>query len=100
MAGILFQHMKKTISLLAALLTAVSLQALPGWKIHPTFDGTVTRLVDTPRFVYFTSRTQPYEAGSAYNGTEHLSLFRYDKEGEELMALSSDNVLMLSLIHI
>ncbi len=94
MAGILFQHMKKTISLLAALLTAVSLQALPGWKIHPTFDGTVTRLVDTPRFVYFTSRTQPYEAGSAYNGTEHLSLFRYDKEGEELMALSSDNVLM------
>lgn len=67
--------------------------AHPDWKIHPTFDEVVTRIVDTHRFVYFTSRTQPYVDGSKYNATEYLSLFRYDKENDELMSLSSDNLL-------
>lgn len=94
MAGILFYQMKKKISLFISLLLTLTALAQHGWKQHPTFDGTVTRLVDTPRFVYFTSRTQPYVPGARYNGKERLSLFRFDKEGEELMALSSDNLLM------
>ena len=85
--------MLRLISLLVAALTVFSVGADTHWKMHPTFDEAVTRVIDTPDFVYFTSRTQPYDPESLYNSTEFLSLFRYDKGSEEIECLSTDNLL-------
>lgn len=84
--------MKRLLSLLIT-ITALSVFADSSWRMHNTFDGEVTRIVETGKFTYFTSRCQPYKPGSEYNSTEYLSLFRYDKETEELLCLSSDNLL-------
>ncbi|MBD5357766.1 MAG: hypothetical protein HDR88_12295 [Bacteroides sp.] len=62
--------------------------ANPRWKMHTTFDGTIDHVFETPEYVYFTSR-----AMADMNGQRRMSLFRYDKEGDEIQALSPDNVL-------
>lgn len=67
----------------------------PNWKIHPTFDEEVKHVVETPRFVYLTSRNM---AKNTMNDTYH-SLFRFDKEGEEFLSLSTDNLLSSGLIN-
>ena len=59
------------------------------WKLHPIFDEEVTHVVETPDYVYFTSRQMIENPNNAV----YLSLFRYDKKGDELIALSSDNIL-------
>lgn len=59
------------------------------WRIHPIFDEEVAHVVETPDFVYFTSRNT--QESNKYE--TFLSLFRYDKKGEELMALSTTNIL-------
>lgn len=59
------------------------------WKLYPIFNEAVTHLVETPDYVYFTSRNIQEN-----NDTEpFLSLFRYDKEGDEIIALSAANLL-------
>lgn len=67
--------------------------ANPDWKMHPTFDETVTRVIDTKDAVYFTSRVQPYVSWLPDYSTEQLSLFRYDKNADEIETLSTDNLL-------
>lgn len=59
------------------------------WRMHPTFDERVERVIDTPDFVYFTSRTLP----SMTQRENVYSLFRYDKGAQELRTLSTDNIL-------
>lgn len=63
-------------------------KATSGWKMHPTFDEEVTHVIETPRYVYFTSRNIPEHTDMSL-----LALFRFDKEGEELTSLSTDNLL-------
>lgn len=58
------------------------------WKMHTTFDGEIDYIFETPEYVYFTSRAIP-DMGSQ----RRMSLFRYDKEGDEVQALSTDNAL-------
>lgn len=65
-----------------------------GWKMHPSFWGVVDHVIETPSFVYFTSQTLP---DNNFFPARH-SLFRFDKEGEELIALSSDNLLTTTTI--
>lgn len=60
------------------------------WRMHPTFDGEVTHVVNTPDYVYFTSRQLPKSNSLT---PDYVALFRYDKKGEELMPMSTDNVL-------
>ena len=60
-----------------------------GWKMHPIFDEEVTHVVETPGYVYFTSKNM---ADNEWNEV-FLSLFRYDKKGEEVVSLSTDNLL-------
>ena len=63
------------------------------WKKHPTFDEKVTHVMETSRYVYFTSANiEPTLPNSS------LSLFRFDKEGEEIINLSTDNLLSGNLI--
>lgn len=81
--------MKYLLSLYLFLIASFSCVFASDWKMHPAFDGEILHLVETPRFVYFTSRTIP-ESTTFPN---IHSLFRYDKEGEEIQALSTDNLL-------
>lgn len=59
------------------------------WRIHPIFDEEVAHVVETPEYVYFTSKnTKDFGTADVFS-----SLFRYDKKGEELMELSTTNLL-------
>lgn len=82
--------MKKILSLiLLSLATLTSVADDASWKMHPIFDEEVRHMVETPEYVYFTSRNFVETRTHATD----LSLFRYDKKGEELMPLSVSNIL-------
>lgn len=82
--------MKKITALILAIFIFTSANAADSnWKIHPTFDEEVTHVVETPQYVYFTSRQMVLNPSSEV----YQSLFRYDKKGEELMSLSTGNLL-------
>ena len=86
--------MKKYWLLILSFVTATfTCWADANWKMHPTFDSEVDHVIETPGFVYFTSRNIPQAADGS-----SLSLFRFDKEGEELISLSTDNLLSGTLI--
>lgn len=59
------------------------------WKIYTIFDEEVSHVVETPNQVYFTSRNM--QANDSHE--TFFSLFRYDKKGDELLALSTSNIL-------
>lgn len=85
-----------------SLLIAVFLFALTAWaeqwRLHPTYDGNLNRLIDTPDYLYVLSYNQPWIEGTADYGRISLGLFRYDKEGEELIALNKSNLLSDNVI--
>lgn len=90
--------MKHTLSLSLALGMAAVAWGNPNWKMHNTFDEEVARLVDTDNYTYFISRTQPYNSTVSENSDHLFSLFRYDKEADELMTLSTDNLLSANVV--
>lgn len=59
------------------------------WLIHPIFDEEVTHVVETPNYVYFTSMNMEENPTTSV----YKSLFRYDKKGEEMIPLSTSNIL-------
>ena len=81
------KHLFSLILILAASLAVMADDA--AWKIYPVFDEKVAHVVDTPDLVYFTSQT--FETNP--NQDTFSSLFRYDKKGEELIVLSTSNIL-------
>lgn len=82
--------MKKIFSLILSFTFVISAFAADSdWKIHPIFDEEVTHVVETPSYVYFTSRNM---MENTTNPT-YFSLFRYDKKGEEILPLSVNNIL-------
>lgn len=85
---------KRIILILSITISALNVEADSSWKIHPTFDEEVSHVVDTPRYVYFTSRNM---VENEWNDT-YFALFRYDKEGDEIISLSTDNYLSGNLI--
>ncbi len=70
------------------------------WRLHPTFDGDIERVVDTPDYVYFLSNCQLYLPTTADNGKKAISLFRYEKDGDELIWLNRQNKLSESVLQI
>ena len=90
--------MKHTLSLSLALGMAAVAWGNPNWKMHNTFDEEVARLIDTENYTYFISRTQPYNSKIVDNQSHLFSLFRYDKEADELMTLSTDNLLSANVV--
>lgn len=86
--------MKKIIFLILCLSILSQIKADDAnWKLHPTFDEEVSHVVDTPDYVYFTSYGLKSRSTEAFQ-----SLFRYDKKGEELMPLSTSNILNSSSV--
>ena len=53
------------------------------WRLHPSFDRTPVRIIDTPENTYFLVHQQIYN--KAYGGYDFpsLTLFRYDKNAAD-----------------
>ncbi len=63
------------------------------WRLHPTFDGDIERIIDTPDYTYFLSNSQIYIPDRGDNGKIYRSLFRYEKNSEEIVYLNKMNLL-------
>lgn len=68
------------------------------WRLHPTFDGKIDRIVDTPDYTYILSLNKMYDPGVKSIARKSMSLFRYDKTGEEFQWLSQGNLLSDNLV--
>ena len=83
--------MKKSLFiLLFSLLTAIGMKAdlTADWTMHMPFDAWPTQVVETPGRVYFTSRTFENEPNIPGRDFSSLSLFYYDKEGDEIVSVN------------
>lgn len=80
----------------ASILTLIAAAALPAaaaitgqWRLHPTFDNSVTKVVDSPTRTYFTGYPQTYNANIQQLSLPDCMLFYYDKEGDEIVAAAA-----------
>ena len=69
------------------------------WRLHPTFDGKIERIIDTPEYTYFLSRCQPFIENAGDNTNTYFHLFRTDKDAEEIEFLCRQNLLSENIIH-
>lgn len=69
------------------------------WRLHPTFDGNVERIIDTPDYTYILSYNQIYMPNSNDNSSKSISLYRYDKKEEELEWINTQNGLSEVVVH-
>lgn len=82
--------MKKIYGLILANAAFFNINAADtDWKVYLPFDEKVNHVIETPEYVYFTSLQLSEEARSDV----FSSLFRYDKKGDELVPLSTSNIL-------
>lgn len=63
------------------------------WRLHPTYDGNIDKIIDTPDCTYVLSFNQPVFEGTTDNGNRTLSLYRYNKQNEDMTFLNSTNKL-------
>ncbi len=68
------------------------------WRLHPSYNGQMERVVETPKYTYFLGTAKSYTRGAITNGSLDGMLFRYDKEGEEMTYLSKQNLLSGRLV--
>ena len=69
------------------LVATASRAAITGqWVMHPTFDNSVTKVIDTPKRTYFMGYNQQIAPHVASKTATDQTLFFYDKEGDEIMA--------------
>lgn len=83
------------LSILIALGAPVNAGAAD-WRMHPTFDGEFTHVIETPDYVYFTNRVLP-QRNNLF--PDYITMFRYDKEGNEVQNLSTDNCLPTTILY-
>lgn len=63
------------------------------WRLHASYDDQMERVIDTPDYVYFLGTKQKYNPSLSAASTFFGTLFRYDKSGEEMQYLNSQNQL-------
>lgn len=96
--------MRKLQEFLGALMLTLVVLIAPSaawaadWRLHPTFDGNVDKIIDTPDYTYILSFNQPVIVGTADNGSRMLSLFRYNKENEDITFLNCTNRLNATVV--
>ena len=87
--------MKKIFSILISILATAGLTAkaelTADWRMHLPFDSWVTKVIETPERVYFMGRTFEYDKNVTGRDFNSFSLHYYDKKGDELTTLSTDN---------
>lgn len=84
----------KTILTLACCIIAAgsaSATIAGDWKLHGTFDNSITTMVETPERVYFTGLAQQQNSNSRTIAKARRNLFYYDKKGDEIQLLSKVN---------
>lgn len=74
------------------ILTLIAASALPAaaaitgqWRLHPSFDNSIVKVLDTPTRTYFMGYPQSYNASVSLLSMTDCSLFFYDKEGDEML---------------
>lgn len=63
------------------------------WRLHPSYDGQILRIADTPDYVYFFGTKQTYNPLDSKAQQLNGIIFRYDKKGEEIIDLNPQNLL-------
>ncbi len=82
------------LTLLAAASVASAQAAITGqWRLHPTFDNSVTQVIDTPERVYFIGYPQAVKENIPAKSKPDCTLFYYDKEGDEIVAAAQRHAL-------
>ncbi len=78
---------KSTYLFMMAALVGVITFVLPvrgaEWKLHPSFDRTPVRIIDTPEYTYFLVHQQIYQKNWKGYDFPTLTLFRYSKSAPE-----------------
>lgn len=86
-------------SLLAVLFSARAQALTSGdWKLHPSFDKTIEKVIDTPDKVYMQALQQEYSASYAIYSKKYPTLFVYDKESEEMTSYNKRNRLSDNIV--
>lgn len=83
--------MKKSLFILfISILSTFCVKAdiLADWSIHMPFDNWANQVIETPKRVYFTSRTFEDAANITGRDISSNSLFYYDKEGDEIVSMN------------
>lgn len=87
------------IALTLALASAQAQAALTGeWKIYPTFQNEVYQAIETPTRVYFSALARKSDPMSNTTSEKLYNLFFYDKEADEIIAMSKGNYLTRNLV--
>lgn len=83
--------MKKSLFILfLAFMASIGTKAqiTADWSVHMPFDEWPIQVIETPGRVYFTSRTFEHRANLPSRNLSSLSLFYYDKEGDEIVSIN------------
>lgn len=95
--------MNRIICLAAAItIVAASLcaQIKGEWRLYSTFGNEIVKVVDTPRHVFIQALAQPYAEGKAGFSEKTSFLFAYDKEAQEMLNLSKQNLLSSTIVDV
>jgi hypothetical protein len=68
------------------------------WAVYPTFDNYFSKVIDTPNLTYIQALGQIVSSSSTEYASEYPFLFAYDKEADELSALSKRNKLSENIV--
>ena len=94
--------MRKTLIILIAAIIGFGVNAKAGltadWQMHLPFDAWAGRIIETPERVYFMSRTNEYREGLSGRDFNSYALHYYDKKGDEVLTLSTDNELSDNIV--
>lgn len=87
--------MKRILIILSAILSLLTPHAYSApagdWKVYPTFNDWHQKVIETPNRVYIQSLAQPVIGGNENYAPSYNQLFVYDKEADEMLALSTRN---------
>ena len=83
---------KLTVVMVAFLIPAGA-SAAEQWRIHQSYDGDCAGIFDTKKYTYFLGYMQKYDPLVPGADVPYISVYRYDKEGDELIPLNSQTYL-------
>lgn len=87
-----------TAALTAATAITASAATAGDWKLHPTFDQYLSKVIDTPSRVYIQAYGQEYNAAYTTLSSPYLTLFVYDKDAEEMLSYNKRNYLSDNIV--
>lgn len=87
---------------LTALVSASSIATLAAtagdWKLHPSFDQYIEKVIDTPSKVYLQAYGQEHNVNYSTYSTPYPTIFVYDKGAEEILSYNKRNYLSDNIV--